>query len=257
MTTQAPSERIRAHGPERPYLDDLAELYDDFISAMDQDGSLTRTWLLDKLPGGGRVIDIGCGNGRNCRLVADSYAEVLGIDVSSRVLELAREKDNSANVRYEVHDIHALTSDDVGTFDAVFSTNGLFSMGPVAAVLPRLRSLVSPGGRLVVLDITRPDEMPEDPDPDAMSSRQSRYPFEVAHTIYQVSGDVDRTVAAIRYMLHPRWLEMSRTHLPLTVAEFEAAYKGELSGVSVQPEVVPGLSGAVWLAPSDDLAEQR
>jgi ubiquinone/menaquinone biosynthesis C-methylase UbiE len=248
MTTQAPSERARARRPERPYLDDLAELYDEFIGAMDHKESPTRTWLMSNLPGGGRIIDIGCGNGRNCRLVADSYAEVLGIDVSPRVLELARTRDNPANVRYEVHDIHEISPDEVGTFDAVFSTNGVFSMGDISAVLPQLRRLVAPGGRLVVLDITRPDEAPDDP--DAISSQQSRYPFEVAHTIYQVSGDVERTVAAIRYMLHPRWLEMNRTHVPLTVAQFRAAYAAELPGVSVQPDVVPGLSGAVWQSPA-------
>lgn len=248
MTTQAPSERTQTHGPERPYLDDLAELYDAFIGAIDNEGSPTRTWLTSNLPGGDRIIDIGCGNGRNCRLVADSYAEVLGIDVSPRVIDLARTKDNPSNVRYEVHDIHELFPDDVGTFDAVFSTNGVFSMGDVSAVLPQLRELVAPGGRLVVLDITRPEEAPDDP--AEVSTRQSRYPFEVAHTIYQVSGDVERTVAAIRYMLHPRWIEMNSTNMPLTVAEFRAAYTAELPGVSVQPDVVPGLSGAVWQAPA-------
>ena len=253
MTTQAPSARARTHGPERPYLDDLAELYDEFIGAMDHPESPTRTWLLDNLPRGGRVIDIGCGNGRNCRLVADSFTEVLGIDVSPRVLDLARSKDNPANIRYELHDIHLLTPDDVGTFDAVFSTNGVFSMGDISAVLPRLQALVAPDGRLVVLDITRPDE-PPDADRDAASSQQSFYPFEVAHTIYQVSGDVERTVAAIRYMLHPRWIEMNQTHVPLTVAEFRAAYTAQLPGVVVTPDVVPGLSGAVWRATADAAA---
>lgn len=80
---------------QRPYLDDLAELYDRFIGAMD--------------------LDLGCGNGRTCRMIADRYQEVIGVDVSSQVLEIAQAKDNPPNVRYECRDVLDLSPANAST----------------------------------------------------------------------------------------------------------------------------------------------
>jgi SAM-dependent methyltransferase len=231
--------------PLRAYLDDLAELYDDFIGVMDQDGSPPRTWLQSHLPGGRRAIDIGCGNGRNCRMIADRYDEVVGVDISSRVIELAKNKDNPPNVRYETAAIQDTSPEDLGLFDAVFSTNAVFSMGRISAVLPCFRSLIAPGGRLVVIDPTRPNYRGDDP----QETRDSAYPFEVAHTIYDMSGDVEGAIAAIRFMTHPSWQEMNRNHLPLTLDQFERAYEAVFPGVRITPNIVPTLTGAFWQAP--------
>ena len=130
------TSHIEPDRPLRAYLDDLAELYDDFIGVMDQEGSPPRTWLQSHLPGGRRAVDIGCGNGRNCRMIADRYDEVVGVDISSVVIELAKNKDNPPNVRYEVAAIQDTSPEDLGLFDAVFSTNAVFSMGRISAGCP-------------------------------------------------------------------------------------------------------------------------
>lgn len=240
MTTQIEPDR-----PLRPYLDDLAELYDKFIGVMDQEGSPPRTWLLSQLPGGGRALDLGCGNGRNCRLIADRYDEVVGIDLSSVVIELAKNKGNPPNVRYECMATQDATPESMGLFDAVFSTNAMFSMGRIGALLPGIRALIAPGGRFVVIDPTRPDFKGEDP----QETRDSAYPFEVAHTIYAMSGDVEGAIYAIRFMTHPSWQEMNRNHLPLTISQFRREYDAVFPGVEIVPDIVPTLTGAVWQAP--------
>ncbi|HEY3894047.1 MAG TPA: class I SAM-dependent methyltransferase [Pseudonocardiaceae bacterium] len=232
---------------DRPYLDDLAELYDRFIRVMDLPGNPGRVWLMAELPGGRKAIDLGCGNGRTCRMIADRYDEVLGIDVSSRVLEIARAKANPPNVRYECRDVLDLSAEEDGTFDTVFTTNSAFFMGPADVVLPQFRELLAPGGRLVVLDMTRPDEDPRKSISETGMS-QSFQPFEIAHTIYQVSSDIELVIDALRYMLHPRWKEMSEENIPPTLSEFRQNYHRHFPGVRITENVIPNLSGAVWQA---------
>ncbi|WP_059007786.1 class I SAM-dependent methyltransferase [Streptomyces specialis] len=230
----------------RPPFDELAELYDRFIGAMDREGNPARAWLLDRLDGGGRALDVGCGNGRNSRLVADRYREVVGVDISAGMLAVAAAKDNPPNVRYERRDVHDLSPGRDGVFDAVFAMNSLFAMGPPEAVLPVLRPLVAPGGRLVVLDVTRPDDVPA----ADVETRETFHPFEVAHTVYRLSGEVEDAVAALRYMLHPAWREMSAGLVPPALGAFRRAYETVFPGVEITPDVVPTLTGAVWRAPA-------
>lgn len=231
----------------KPYLDDLAELYDRFIRVMDLPDNPGRIWLMAELSGGGRAIDLGCGNGRICRMIANRYQEVVGVDVSSRILEIARAKKNPPNVRYECHDVLDLPPELDGTFDAVVTTNSAFSMGPAEVVLPQFRRLVAPGGKLVVLDMTRPDENLS-ASTNGVERPQSFLPFEIAHTIYQISGETELVIDALRYMLHPRWKEMSDENTPLTLSEFHREYCRFFPGVRITENVIPNLSGAVWQA---------
>ena len=50
------------------------------------------TWMLDALGdvSGKSVIDIGCGEGRFCRLLSDLGAVVTGIDLTEALIERAR-----------------------------------------------------------------------------------------------------------------------------------------------------------------------
>lgn len=106
----------------RPYLDDLAELYDRFTSVMDLPENPERIRLMAELPGGSRAIDLGCGNGRTCRMIADRYQEVVGVDVSSQVLDIAQAKNNPPNVRYECRDVLDLSLERDGTFGTVYAS---------------------------------------------------------------------------------------------------------------------------------------
>jgi ubiquinone/menaquinone biosynthesis C-methylase UbiE len=187
-------------------------------------------------------------------MIADRYREVVGVDVSSRVLEIAHAKDNPPNVRYECRDALDLSPERDGTFDTVFTTNSAFSMGPPDVVLPQFRRLVAPGGKLVVLDMTRPDE--DSPAATGTIERPKSFqPFEIAHSIHQLSGDTEMVIDALRYMLHPRWKEMSEEHIPLTLSEFRKEYCKFFPGVRITENVIPNLSGAVWQARSDVISE--
>ncbi|MFI6523652.1 class I SAM-dependent methyltransferase [Streptomyces uncialis] len=243
MTDQAP-----VPPPPQPYFDDLADLYERFTSIRDGATSPVRSWLVGQLPKGQRALDIGCGGGNNCVMLAERYDEVVGVDISRRMLDIAAAKPARVPVRYQHRSALDLTPAADGTFDLVMSVNAVFHLGPAPQVLPRLRDLVAPGGRLVVIDVTRPDATGTDTDAAPPAERDT-YAFDTARTIYEVSGDADAAADSLRMMLHPRWLEMSAAHMPLTYGEFVRAYREQLPGVRITRDLIPTMSAAVWDAP--------
>ncbi|MTJ61507.1 methyltransferase domain-containing protein [Nocardia seriolae] len=221
-----------------PYFDDLAELYERFTLVRDAATSPIRSWLLEQLPPGKRALDAGCGSGNNCVMLTEHYDDVVGVDIAQRMLDLAAAKSGRVPVRYECRSALDLSPATDGRFDLVMSVNAVFHMGAADVVLSRLRELVAPGGRLVIVDVTRPD--------DEEAGVPDTYAFDTARIVYEVSGDADAAADSLRMMLHPRWLEMSSALLPLTEEQFAREYRAALPGARIIPNLIPTLSAAVW-----------
>jgi SAM-dependent methyltransferase len=227
----------------KPYFDDFAELYERVSRIRDGAGGPVRDWLVERFPPGRRALDIGCGSGNNCALLAEHYAEVTGVDISPKMLEIAAAKPTRVPVRYECRDVLELTPASHGQFDLVMSVNAVFFMGPAMQVLPRLAGLVAPGGRLVVIDVNRPDEQPDSAD-DVRNGNP--HAFDTAKMIYETYRDADAAADTLRMMLHPRWLEMKQRYIAPTYAEFAREYQAALPGVQISKDVLPGMSAALW-----------
>lgn len=74
---------------------------------------------------GGKALDVGCGaGGRLITLLQDKCFSVLGIDVSSKMLELAKEQHPKA--RFIHQDIVSWESDE--TFDVIIAWDSLFHL---------------------------------------------------------------------------------------------------------------------------------
>jgi 2-polyprenyl-3-methyl-5-hydroxy-6-metoxy-1,4-benzoquinol methylase len=67
--------------------------------------------LTSYLPPDAPVLDVGCGNGIISRGVGSKGFNVLGIDVSKKAIERARELNNLPNVKFEVISAEQLVSD--------------------------------------------------------------------------------------------------------------------------------------------------
>jgi SAM-dependent methyltransferase len=111
---------------------------------------------------GDEVLDIGCGTGLTTRDAARAAApgRVLGVDVSERMLQRARELTEAErrldNVAFELGDaqVHRF---DPARFDLVISRFGtMFFSEPVAA-FANIASGLRPGGRLALLVWQRRD----------------------------------------------------------------------------------------------------
>ena len=100
--------------------------------------------LLAPKPGEG-ILDLGCGTGHLTSQIAESGAEVVGIDSSEDMVRVASE--NYPNIRFEVADARSLPFE--GKFDAVFSNAVLHWVRPPEAVVESVRRALRPGGRFV------------------------------------------------------------------------------------------------------------
>jgi SAM-dependent methyltransferase len=104
---------------------------------------------------GDEVVDIGCGAGLTTREAARAAApgRVVGVDVSERMLERAREltaAERLANVRYELGDAQVHRFDPAG-FDVAISRFGTMFFADPAAAFANIAAALRPGSRLVAL----------------------------------------------------------------------------------------------------------
>jgi tRNA (uracil-5-)-methyltransferase TRM9 len=69
---------------------------------------------------GERVLDLGCGNGRLYSFLKERNVEYVGIDSSEKMIEIAREKNQEGNPKFEVVEALDLPFSD-NNFDKVYS----------------------------------------------------------------------------------------------------------------------------------------
>ena len=98
---------------------------------------------------GKRVLDLGCGYGWHAFYAAENGAEkVLGIDLSEKMLAVAREKNTFPNVRFARGAMEDVRFPD-GSFDAVLSSLALHYVKDYAELVSRVYRWLTPGGRFV------------------------------------------------------------------------------------------------------------
>lgn len=107
-------------------------------------------WVLRQLPPRMlRTLDVGCGTG-NLVLAVSARAEVAeGIDADAAVIEIARQRSaGRTNAVFSAGDFRDLHSD--GQYDAVTALAVVHHL-PLATTLVRMRTLLAPGGTLVIV----------------------------------------------------------------------------------------------------------
>ena len=108
-----------------------------------------------------RVLDIGCGTGRTARDVARlaPHGHVLGVDLSARMLDVARTKadlEGLRNVQFLQADaqVHPFPAAE---YDIAVSRAGVMFFGEPPAAFANIGRALRPGGRLVLLTWQPPD----------------------------------------------------------------------------------------------------
>ncbi len=110
---------------------------------------------------GDRALDLCCGTGDLALALAQRGAEVVGLDFSGAMLEIAekrRQKNPQSpipNPRFVQGDAQQIPFPDA-MFDAVTVGYGLRNLASWETGLAEMRRVAKPGGRLVVLDFGRP-----------------------------------------------------------------------------------------------------
>ncbi|WP_083205988.1 class I SAM-dependent methyltransferase [Stappia indica] len=156
-----------------------------------------KTELVDWLeahPGEGmRAVDVGCGLGDNAEALAAAGYRTTGFDLSPKAVDWARQRFPESAVEYRAADLFDVPVDWLGGFDLVHECYTLQALsGDLRErAFAAVASLVAPGGKLLVLTRTAPEESVPDGPPwplkpselDRFSSlgleRIDRHPYQI------------------------------------------------------------------------------
>jgi cyclopropane fatty-acyl-phospholipid synthase-like methyltransferase len=138
----------------------------------------------------GELLDAGCGTGEHTILAARHNARALGVDVSSRAIELARHKAAERGVQASFEVLDALVLAALGkTFDTIVDS-GLFHVfddDTRARYVTAVHAVLRPGGRLHLMCFS--DREPGDWGPRRVSERELRAAFSSGWRIDSLAPD--------------------------------------------------------------------
>ncbi|WP_366180014.1 methyltransferase [Actinomyces timonensis] len=153
--------------------------------------------VADAATRGGRVLDVGCGDGLLAQRLAAVSEEVVGIEADPVTAQRARERLTGVR-NADVHRLDVLGADVVGLlgrFETVTCVAVLHHL-PLEAGLERLAELVAPGGRLIVVGLAANRSAW-----DWLLSAASILPIRIASAWHHESRDIDVPVVQPRESL--------------------------------------------------------
>lgn len=120
-------------------------------------GDHNRIWVLDPVMlefcgevAGLDVLDVGCGEGRFCRMLGARKARVVGIDPTKALLAAARRSDPSG--RFVEGIAESLPFED-GSFDLIVSYLSLIDVGDADRSIAEMARACRSGGRIVIANL--------------------------------------------------------------------------------------------------------
>jgi SAM-dependent methyltransferase len=144
------------------FTPDRSDTNPNLYSAVQKYG--LRRYIASRFQPGHSVLDIGCGTGFFTKSMAETGADVIGVDPNEEFIQLAMNSNPPANCRYEVVDVGSPNSlDDVpsASMDFVFMSDVLLfyfvpvdpnSSSDISVLLSDIKRVLKPGGRLVSLE---------------------------------------------------------------------------------------------------------
>lgn len=138
--------------------DGWAESAAAWIAEQGAEGDSSRRFVLDppmleRVAAGGfrRALDVGCGEGRFCRVLRDRGIAATGLDPTEALIAEARRRDPVGD--YRIGRAEALDFPDAA-FDLVVSYLTLIDIPDVAAAVAEMTRVLAPGGALLIANIS-------------------------------------------------------------------------------------------------------
>lgn len=188
-------------------------------------------WLVQTaaLTGTEHVLDVGTGGGHAAFALAPHAAEVVALDLTRPMLEVAQAEAytrNLHNITFLEGDTHTLPCED-NSFDVVTCRHASHHFPNVQQAVYEWRRVLKPGGKLVLIDSASPDE----PDAEALlhnieilrdPSHVRNHRFSVWTALLQEASFTVHEVREWGISLDvPSWTQRMRTP-PEAVASIEA-----------------------------------
>ena len=98
-----------------------------------------------------RALDVGCGEGRFCRMLREEGIRATGLDPTPELIGRAVELDSEGEYRLE--SAEAMGFED-GAFDLVVSYLSLIDIPDAAAAITEMARVLAPGGSLLIANLT-------------------------------------------------------------------------------------------------------
>lgn len=97
------------------------------------------------------VLDAGCGEGYNTRILARAGARMTGVDISGQMIALAAEEERREplGIRYHAASFTDLSTFETDSFDAVVSFMALMDGPELVGAVREIHRVLRPGGELV------------------------------------------------------------------------------------------------------------
>lgn len=151
----APEERAYYALTRRLYASWFATLYDAITWPVR--GLRRKVARLAGVSVGTRAIDIATGTGAQARAFDDRGAHVVAIDLSPRMLAIAKRKHHDRDIEFREADATDLPLPDA-SFDVSCVSLGLHEMPPSvrARVVGEMARVTRPGGTIVIVDFVLP-----------------------------------------------------------------------------------------------------
>lgn len=217
--------------------DEIAEWYDEWVGthSMRDDPYFPAVEALMGEVASRHICDLACGQGRVARYLADQGARVVGVDVSAKLLEIARRHEEATprGIEYAQADARSLDGVADATFDGVLCFMALMDIADLA---PTLQSVVR---------VLRPDGW---------------FVFAILHPCYHTSrsDEMDTPEGAVRvvgkYFTEGHWRSDTRTGPPGKVGAYHrtlSTYVNALTdaGLALERLSEIGMTGTVVASP--------
>jgi demethylmenaquinone methyltransferase/2-methoxy-6-polyprenyl-1,4-benzoquinol methylase len=153
---------LESPGTKAPYVRRLfatiADRY-DLITVL-LSGGQDRRWkrrlvAMASARPGMNALDLACGTGDITFALEDGGARAVGLDITPRMLELARLKRDRSTSSFVAGDMMSLPFPDA-VFDVVSTGYGIRNVPKISPALAEARRVLRPGGVLLSLDFNRP-----------------------------------------------------------------------------------------------------
>lgn len=129
---------------------------DAWLALLGQEGDFSRVHVLDApmmarvvLTGAQSALDVGCGEGRFCRMLAATVPEVIGLDPTRKLLDAARAEGGAT---YVTGTAEALPFADA-RFDLVVNYLTLIDIADARRGLREMVRVLRPGGHLLIANL--------------------------------------------------------------------------------------------------------
>ncbi|HSF74046.1 MAG TPA: class I SAM-dependent methyltransferase [Microcoleus sp.] len=127
-------------------FDAFATEYDFAATLQNQNDFFTNNLSVSK----GAALDIGCGSGILAFELAQFYDNVVAVDLSAKMLDIARQKRSAPNIEYIQMDASQLALDR--QFDLIVSSATFHHLPNLPAALDAIKKMLNPHGKIVFLD---------------------------------------------------------------------------------------------------------